>query len=191
MAESMQALTPNKEVIIDVNDMTNVQKLIEVIRITNQVYGEKYPNGLPGVYEYLNTGNISSFTRTNGARLLASTIEYPKVIFEIQTRLLRNAADFASLGVTQTDNNVINGILNLARQQSDNPNYSTKFIIESVEAIIKNNNNSALILRALTGYVKILQDTQDLEVLSDSAKVLENYATLLDPDVEQKIIFQK
>lgn len=160
----------------------DVDKLIDMVIETNKVLQSRgFDSGCVELSNYLLTGNVTCFTRVNGIRDMAESIPYPEILFKVQAKLVKNSVDLAIDGATLTNNEIMNAILSKAMQDVNNPvpEGLTGGMLGYLDDIISNCKNSDVIINALMKRVTVIKKTQDPKVLSDSVRVLEEYASFI------------
>lgn len=160
----------------------DVDKLIDMVIETNKVLQSRgFDSGCVELSNYLLTGNVTCFTRVNGIRDMAESIPYPEILFKVQAKLVKNSVDLAIDGAALTNNEIMNAILSKAMQDVNNPvpEGLTGGMLGYLDGIISNCKNSDVIINALMKRVTVIKKTQDPKVLSDSVRVLEEYASFI------------
>jgi len=167
---------------VEIQNKDDIDKLIDIVIETNRVLQLRgFNSGCVELSNYLLTGNVTYFTRNNGMRMLAETIAYPEILFKVQAKLLKISADLASEGTVLTNNEIMNSILSKALHDVDNPipEGLTSGMHGYIGDLIGNCKNSDVIINALMKKVIVLEKTQDSRVLSDSVRVLDEYASFI------------
>lgn len=173
----------------DIYQKSDLDKVLEATKITNEIFKKRgYSSGNVKIVEYLMTGNLFCFTQHMSARDLASTIDSKKALLEAQTRLLRVSSEYAEKGAELVDNDIINLILAYIRNNLNNTDYNVNDMRVFLNNVLQRNPNSDLITNALLGKLEIKKIYEGPEI-EDIVTKLDNYATLLDPNLEERVIF--
>lgn len=180
--------------------MTDLEKLIEATRITDEMFVERgYSNGLVNLPQYFfseQKKSLYAFTskkyndKGQSAREIMTDVNRNNLLLEVQTKMIKNAANCAYSGVTKTDNSVINIIIKKAIQDIQENINSFEEMQYTINRIIQTCNNSEDIINAIKNNIKVLELSDNVNIYKSEALLLSSYAELIRPNVEQKVVFR-
>jgi len=181
--------------------MKYLDTFLEAYRLTDTILEKRnIGKGKVDLYSYLYEGNVYAFTSKNknefGKSARDLIVEANKdcennfheiILKEVVSKILENAALCLKEGITKTDNIILNALIKKAITDIKDNKFNGDEINIIIKYLIENLKNSNHLYKALINDIKALEFSFDL---NKEAELLDNYNNILNPNIENNIVFQ-
>ena len=187
--------------------MNELQVFMNAVNRNNELNMSKgYPSGRIAIDRYLygdtnNGDNLRAFTRREEIREVVSQIDRNKLLELLRSKLIKEAIKITERNGITVDNYIINGILDYAIEYTGSFDFEDSYVLKTkidnliraamLNSIVNKNEpgnvlGSDNLMNALNGNIRITGKSNSSDRV---AEILENFDQMIDPTLEQRIIF--